>query len=257
MTMRTRITADRKEMILIPAGPFIMGSKEYPNESPQRIVTLPAYWIDKYPVTNEEYQRFVDATHRRPPQGWGGKCYPADNADHPVECISWEDAKAYTTWAGKRLPTEAEWEKAARGPDGRRWPWGNEFDEAKAWTWEAYLLGDSRTTSVKAHPEGASPYGVCEMAGQVEEWVEDWLDAYEGSTYRSVGYGRRDKVLRGGSWIFTQDHARCAYRCFEKPAGEPPKDFQRQDEQATPLFAPDAGGPGFRCAADAGEGEGV
>jgi len=257
MTEKIRITADGKEMILIPAGTFIMGSEEYPNESPQRVVALPAYYIDKYPVTNEEYKRFVDSTGRRPPQGWNGTHYPEGKSDHPVEFMSWEDAKAYAGWAGKRLPTEAEWEKAARGTDGRRWPWGNEFDEAKAWTWEAHLLGDSRTTSVRAHPEGASPYGVCEMVGQVEEWVEDWLDAYEGSSYRSVGYGKRYKVLRGGSWIFTQDHARCAYRCFEKPVGEYPEGFKGEDDQTQGPFSFDAGGPGFRCAMDAGEGEGA
>jgi formylglycine-generating enzyme required for sulfatase activity len=230
------IGPDGKEMILIPAGPFIMGSEEYGPETPQRMVTLDAYYIDKYPVTNAEYKRFIDATGYRTPQGWQGNQYPESELDYPVQMVNWHDAQAYAAWAGKRLPTEAEWEKAARGTDGRRWPWGNEFDEARAATWETAVIYGTQTTPVTAHPEGASPYGVCEVAGQSEEWVEDWFDAHPGSTYHSMSYGRHFKVLKGGSWIFTQSHARCAYRCFERPDAGP--------------FTPETGGPSFRCVID-------
>jgi len=240
------IARDGKEMVLIPAGAFLMGSEEYGPETPQRTVTLGAYYIDKYPVTNAEYQVFIKATGYRPlPHDWLDNKYPEGKSDYPVE-VTWVDASAYAKWAGKRLPTEAEWEKAARGTDGRRWPWGNEFDESKAMTWETAVITGEHTTPVTAHPQGASPYGVCEMAGLLEEWVEDWLQPYEGSTYSCVSYGTRFKVLRGGAWLFTQDHARCAYRCFERPDGDAPQG--RQVDPRRPWC--ETGGPTFRCAVD-------
>lgn len=112
-------------------------------------------------------------------------------------------------------PTEAEWEKAARGTDGRRWPWGNKFDEKNSLVWDR---GDfMMTASVYDHPNGASPYGVFEMAGNVEEWTSDWYEGYPGSDYECGAYGKTFKTLRGGSSFFTQNHARCAYRCFTRP----------------------------------------
>ena len=232
---------DGKEMVLIPAGPFIMGSEEYGPETPQRTVDLGAYHIDRHPVTNAEYERFVDATGHGAPQGWSGKQYPEGKADHPVYMVTWHDANAYATWAGKRLPTEAEWEKAARGTDGRRWPWGNEFDEAKTVVWENAMILGATTVPTTEYLDGASPYGVCHMAGQVEEWVEDWYKAYPGSLYDSPCYGQRYKVVKGGSWFYTQQYARCAYRRCERPGAAG--------------FA-DCDGPGFRCAMDAPQPEG-
>jgi formylglycine-generating enzyme required for sulfatase activity len=224
------------DMVFVSAGPFLMGSEEFPRETPLRSVVLEAFWIDRFPVTNATYQEFVKATGHRVPGDWTDGVFPAERADHPV-MVAWTDADAYVRWAGKRLPTEAEWEKAARGTDGRRWPWGNEFSADRALTWETAAVTGARDESVKARPQGASPYGCEQMAGCVEEWVSDWYQAHPGSGYQSLAYGQHFRVLKGGAWIFGQTHARCAYRCFEIP-DRGPEDFA-------------LGGPGFRCAVDA------
>lgn len=224
-------------MILVPAGPFVMGSDEFPRETPRRTVELPAYWIDRYPVTNAQFEAFVSATGSEPAVGWVDGRPPAGELDHPA-MVNWVLADAYARWAGKRLPTEAEWEKACRGVDGRRYPWGEAWDGERALTWETSSVTGARTEPVTARPAGASPYGCEQMVGGVEEWCADWYDAHAGASYRSHGYGTKYRVLKGGAWIFTQTHARCAYRCFEWP--------DRPMEQFAIL-----GGPGFRCAADA------
>lgn len=208
--------------LLIPAGPFIMGTdNEHADEQnrPQHSVTLPAYRIDKYPVTNAQYARFVVATGHRPPENWAGGVIPKGKELHPVTMVSWHDAKKYAQWASKRLPTEAEWEKAARGTDGRRWPWGNEMDGTRLNTY--YNVG--ATTPVTAYPRGASPFGVMDLAGNVSEWTADDFVPYPGGTAledlfkakrgkatsaedRSlkvvdlVVTDQRYKVMRGGSW---------------------------------------------------------
>ena len=224
---------DKKEMVLIPAGEFIMGSNEFGPETPQRTVHLPDYYIDIYPVTNQEYKVFMDSTSALPPGHWGGFDIPKGLENHSVHRISWFQAKMYAEWTGKRLPTEAEWEKAARGTDGRRWPWGNEFDEKNALVWDRgeFVM----TLPVDAHPGGVSPYGVYEMGGNVEEWTADWYEAYPGSTYKGNAYGKKFIALRGGSSFFTQNHARCAYRCFTRP----------EDSGIG-----DIAGCGFRCVLD-------
>lgn len=227
---------DRSGMVLVPAGPFLMGSDEFPREGPVRTVELPAFWIDRYPVTNEAYHRFVEASGRAAPPDWPGGRPPSGRLDHPVERVTWHDAVAYAAWAGKRLPTEAEWEKAARGTDGRRWPWGDTFDERRCIVWDHAMALDVTTMPVTAHPDGVGPYGVAEMAGNVEEWVADELRPYPGSRHRSPMAAGGLRVVRGGSWFYTQEHARCAYR-----RGLPP-DFDGWSQ---------AGGPGFRCALDA------
>ena len=215
MLVNEIVGKDGKEMVLIPAGEFIMGSEEFEPEMPIRKVTLPDYYIDRYPVTNTDYKKYIDETRALPPRHWGGREIPGGFEDHPAHRISWYEAVAYLEWAGKRLPTEAEWEKAARGTDGRRWPWGDKFDEANALVWDR---GDfMMTASVYDHPGGASPYGVYEIAGNVEEWCSDWYEAYPGQDYQCGAYGKAFKVLRGGSSFFTQNHARCAYRCFTRP----------------------------------------
>jgi len=204
------------DMILIPAGEFMMGSDDgYNDEKPAHKVYLGAYYIDRYPVTNAEYKRFVDATGHRQPN-WKGGTYPAGKADHPVVRVSWEDATAYAQWAGKRLPTEAEWEKAARGVDGRRWPWGNEWGAGRCNSQETGI-GD--TTPVgKYSPAGDSPYGSADMAGNVWEWVGDWYD----DTYYASSPARNpmgpshpvipNRVVRGGAWDYDDNDARSAYR---------------------------------------------
>ena len=223
-------------MVLVPAGPFIMGSEEFPREGPQRSVELAAYFIDRYPVTNAQFLHFVDATGHPAPVDWSGG-RPAVGTDDRPAMVSWVHADAYASWAGKRLPTEAEWEKAARGTDGRRYPWGDTFEAGRALTWETARFDDRRSEPVDARPSGASPYGCEQMVGLLEEWCDDWYDAYPGSDYQSAGYGTEFKVLRGGAWLFTHTHARCAYRCFERP--------NRPAEEMAVL-----GAPTFRCVAD-------
>ena len=191
-------------MVLIPAGPFIRGTDErLPDEGPQHTVTLPDYYIDVYEVTNLQYKRFIDETGRRSPDHFRNRTYPPGKADHPVTYVSWDDADAYCRWAGKRLPTDQEWEKAGRGPDGRIFPWGDTFEVTRANTpvrWKAIgRPGD--TTPVGAFAEGASPYGVYDLTGNVWEWTASWYEAYPGNTTPSENYGHRYKTLKGGSWF--------------------------------------------------------
>lgn len=211
------------QMITIPAGDFIMGTdinRADPQDKPQRKVSLTGYKIDKYPVTNAQYARFVAATGRRPPLHWKNGKIPVGLERHPVTMVSWFDAKAYAEWVGKRLPTEIEWERAARGTDGRRWPWGDTMDPMRLNTY--YQIGS--TTEVGAYPAGASPDGVLDMAGNVSQWVADDFLPYPGTdapgdlfkakvaqlpvsaSERSqkvaefVSTEERYKVMRGGAW---------------------------------------------------------
>jgi formylglycine-generating enzyme required for sulfatase activity len=234
LVAKSIIGKDGKEMLLIPAGEFIMGSNEFGPEMPQRNVYLPDYYIDKYPVTNADYKRYMDATSAIAPRHWRGMKIPAGLENHSVHRISWFEAVMYAEWAGKRLPSEAEWEKAARGTDGRRWPWGNEFNEDNCLVWDRGEFLD--TLPVDSHPGGASPYGVMEMVGNVEEWTNDWYDVYPGGTYKGKAFGKKFKALRGGNSFFTQNHARCAYRCFTRP----------EDSGIDNVV-----GCGFRCVVDA------
>jgi formylglycine-generating enzyme required for sulfatase activity len=187
------------EMILIPAGNFLMGDEK-------QSVHVDAFYIDKYPVSNAEYAKFVEATGCPPPPNWEetGGTYPPDMANHPVVSVNWFDAQDYAAWAGKRLLTEAEWEKAARGTDGRVYPWGDWFDKVMCNVSEAGIGG---TTPVgKYSPYGDSPYKVCDMAGNVWEWTTtDWAP------------GSSSKVQRGGSFVNRGSYARCAYRYLGVP----------------------------------------
>jgi formylglycine-generating enzyme required for sulfatase activity len=187
------------DMILIPAGDFLMGDEK-------QSVHVDAFYIDKVPVTNAEYAKFVEATGHPPPPNWQerGGTYPPDRANHPVVFVNWFDAQDYAAWAGKRLLTEAEWEKAARGTDGRVYPWGDWFDKVMC---NASEVGIGGTTPVgKYSPFGDSPYKVCDMAGNVWEWTAtDWAP------------GSSSKVQRGGSFANRGSYARCAYRYLGLP----------------------------------------
>lgn len=198
-----KVTADPNPMVLIPAGEFIMGFNDrMPDEGPAHKVYLDSFWIDLYEVTNAQYKKFIVATHRRSPSHFRNRTYPVGKADHPVTEVTWYDADAYCRWAGKRLPTDQEWEKAARGTDGRMFPWGNEFDVNKANTpqrWEA-LKQEGDTMPVGSFPDGVSPYGVYDMSGNVWEWTSSWYEAYPGNTHVSENYGEIYKTLKGGSW---------------------------------------------------------
>ena len=176
-----------------------MGSEEQEAERPRHLVHLDGFYIDKYETTNALYKRFTEATGRSAPSAWTNNDF--NGATQPVVGISWEDANAYCTWAGKRLPTEAEWEKAARGTDGRTYPWGDRRDASRANSSESKV---GKTQPVGAYASGVSPYGAHDMAGNVWEWVGDRYakDYYQRSPDRNPRgpeSGER-RVLRGGLW---------------------------------------------------------
>jgi|SRR5579884_243212 len=188
-----------QKMILIPAGDFIMGEDFFKkNASPRHTVHLDDYYIDLYDVTNAHYKRFVDATGHVSPSHWSQNQYPPGKANHPVTFVSWFDAEAYCKWEGKRLPTEAEWEKAARGTDGRMFPWGAKLEPKRA---NVPPEGIKDTTPVNAFPEGKSPYGLYDMSGNVFQWTADWFLPYPGNNVPHPNYGEKLKVLRGGSFF--------------------------------------------------------
>lgn len=214
-------TIELDGMARIPAGKFIMGSNKvdtemlqqrfglddipYLDEHPERKVHLGEYYIDIYEVTNKQYKAFLDDikeilpevsyAHTKP-VSWEEGAYPEDKGSLPVNGISWGNAKAYCAWKGKRLPTEAEWEKAARGTDGREFPWGNEFDDKK--TNSMGLHGG--TVPVGQFKGDVSPYGVHDMAGNICEWVDDWYKSYPGNDFQSDKFGENLKVVRGWYW---------------------------------------------------------
>jgi formylglycine-generating enzyme required for sulfatase activity len=274
----TQPMVEQDTMILIPAGEFLMGSTEgsdsFSDERPQRTVFLSAFLIDRHEVTNVQYEQFVVATGHRQPENsnpivtlWEGGRPSTGSEQHPVVNVSWHDAVAYCRWAGKRLPTEAEWEKAARGTDGRLYPWGNQWDFTRAnsasyWArrtiefkdgteWKAFwvtgegahiskergLKGEVLTMPAGSFPDGASPYGLLDMAGNASEWVQDWFEPYyylKAPPADPKGpKGILLKVVRGGSWLKPAKSLRTADRDYGYPDDRP-------------------SGTGFRCAKDAG-----
>jgi len=202
-------------MIEIPAGPFTMGSDAgNEDEAPAHEVDLPAFEIDKFEVTNADFAQFAEATGYQTDAEKEGRTKNWRDAaegkgNHPVVYVSWNDAMAYCQWLGKRLPSEAEWEKAARGTDGRMYPWGNEWDPSKANVKDTGLRG---TVAVGSFGAGASPYGVEDMAGNVWEWTADWYEAYPSSNYQSDYFGQRFRVQRGGGWFETAEWVRTTFR---------------------------------------------
>ncbi len=235
-----------RSVVSVAAGDFVMGSNTgRDDERPQRSVYLDAFELDRYEVTNLQYQRFRRASARQAPPYWTGDTYPAGQAADPVVGVSWDDADAYCKWAGKRLPTEAEWEKACRGIDARTYPWGDEWEPARAnidladpagqageslpWdiAWRLLrvtpLPGQPGLRPVGSYPAGASPYGVMDMVGGASEWVADW--------YNWAGYSQIptrnplnlappwNHCLRGGPWhdptgdaAWVQTMSRCSAR---------------------------------------------
>jgi formylglycine-generating enzyme required for sulfatase activity len=226
---------DGSTVIRIPAGTFTMGSTENADEKPVHQVYLDEYYIDKYEVTNRQYRKFCDATRRTYPSDpdfLGMPDYFASRPDHPVVNVSWNDAAAYCTWAGKRLPTEAEWEKAARGTDSRKYPWGNSeptgqrcnlADRNTDYSWSTQDDdGYARTAPAGSYPAGASPYGCLDMAGNVWEWCDDWYgENYYASSASNNPTGPSSgsrRVLRGGSWNYGARYLRCSYRYWFEPS---------------------------------------
>jgi formylglycine-generating enzyme required for sulfatase activity len=226
--------AHDSSMVLVPAGEFTMGSMAGdPDEQPVRKVYLDAFWIDKDQLSVGKYGTFLDATSHQTPADWDIMSKPM-NQKRPVVNVDWTDADAYCRWAGKRLPTEAEWEKAARGTDGRTYPWGNQLPtdfhaNMKKEVWNNHVV----LTPVGFFEAGKSPYGIYDMAGNVWEWVNDWYskDYYKTGPLRNpTGPTKGDyNVVRGGSW------------------GSSPKDLRSSDrESRLPSFG--SLGTGIRCA---------
>ncbi len=224
------------EMILVPAGEFLMGSDKktdrlaYRGEIPQRRVYLDAFEIDKYEITNLQYLKFILATGRNPQLDWrydGGNFQEA-MAHHPIMHVTWHDADAYCKWAGQRLPTEAEWEKAARGDDGRMNPWGSQSAGlSRANFGRTGLSGPVRDRperslmyppiiAVDKYENSVSPYGLHQTMGNVAEWVSDWYDqdyykTAPGRNPQGPGTGTQ-KAFRGGGWMDSTTTMRVAMR---------------------------------------------
>jgi formylglycine-generating enzyme required for sulfatase activity len=209
-------------MVEIPAGPFIMGSDEGdPEDAPAHEVDLPAFEIDKFEVTNADFTVFVEQTgyvtfaEQQGVNNWRDE-WGIGEDNHPVVAVTWNDAQAYCEWLGKRLPAEAEWEKAARGGDGRSFPWGDEWDPNKANVKERGLRG---TSAVGSFGDGASPYGVEDMIGNVGEWTANWYQPYPGNTTDDPYYGEQFRVTRGGGWFDEEPQS----TTFSRNAADPTK----------------------------------
>ena len=242
-----------EKMVLVPKGPFLMGTnleRADDYDKPRHKVSLPAYKIDKYPVTYAEYAKFIVTTKHRAPIDWKDGTIPGKKYLYPVTMVSWFDARDFCSWAGKRLPSEAEWEKAARGTDARVWPWGNKMDPEKLNTY--YHVEHS--TVVTKYKNGVSPYGVFDMAGNVSEWTNSDFVPYKNTTASPITFkvkklvastpeDRQEKVAglvetkgvykvrRGGSWKSDPFSTATYHRNFSLP------------NYASDFF-------GFRCAAD-------
>lgn len=184
-------------MVNIPTGEVLIGEELTP-------LWVEGFQIARYPVTNAQYQRFIQETGHQPPPFWNEGTYPEKKGDHPVVEVNCEDAEAYAAWTGCRLPAFEEWERAVRGDHGRLFPWGDEIDKPRCNTIE---LGAGGTTPVGAFPDGVSPFGCYDMVGNVWEWTSTWYDE-EDAHFR---------VVRGGAWYYNHDYSTCtSYDFFSK-----------------------------------------
>lgn len=239
---------DGKEMILIPAGNFIMGTDKVDNENthlkigsvkhlyldqhPKNTIYLDDYYIDKYEVTNKEYKTFLDQSgYDELPGHWENGSYAEGTEMHPVTHITWREALTYALWAKKTLPTEAQWEKAARGNEGRIFPWGDIYEKGKS---NIDIDGLRALAKVGSYPGDVSVYGVYDMAGNVMEWTMDWYMPYSGNSYKNPRFGKILKVLRGNGFQKAGHYFLDAYRySFSRTEADPNEYFENV---------------GFRCA---------
>jgi formylglycine-generating enzyme required for sulfatase activity len=231
---------DGVEMLLVAGGAFEMGEDGDPSTAPRHKLELPPFYVDVHEVTNARFARFADQTSFKAqgdwrryfdPSNFDPRFYDSERAEHPVVNVSWNDAAAYCGWAGKRLPTEAEWEKAARGEDGRRWPWGNEPHPELA-NVENNTEGEPDTKRVGGFPKGVSPYGMLDMTGNAREWTDSALRPYPLADPVGGTEGATSRVTRGGSWLSLPTSIELTRRLAE-PVNTAAKDL------------------GFRCAVSA------
>ncbi|MZG29550.1 MAG: formylglycine-generating enzyme family protein [Nitrospinae bacterium] len=241
---------DQKEMVLVPAGEFIMGTNKvdeegthkkigsvkplYIDQHPERKLYLGDFYMDRYEVTNEEYQKFLKATKFTDrPAHWENGTFPEGMALHPVTQVTWWEGWSYCMWAGKQLPTEAQWEKSARGPNGLPYPWGEEFVKGKS---NLGIEGDRKAAPVTAYPEDVSPYKIYGLSGNVMEWTLDWYLPYPGNPKPNSRYGKELKVLRGNGFQKAGHYFLPAYRYAFNRTEVNPNDFFEN--------------VGFRCASE-------
>ena len=208
------IEAPLPKEVLIPAGPFLMGDSQGDENNLIHRVYLDEYWIDTFEVTNSQYREFLSATGRSEPKYFSDSNYNQDN--QPVVGVSWSDASSYCSWGKKRLPTEAEWEKAARGENSQVFPWGDTFLASRANTKESK---NRQPVGVGNYTHGVSPFNLHDLAGNVWEWCDDWYNKeyYENSPSRNPGGPAtgKDRVVRGGGWNTL--HVNMAFRRGIKP----------------------------------------
>ena len=223
---------DNSLMVLIPGGSFKMGAVGwYGNSMPVHTVTVAPYYLDKFEVTNRQYQVFVkDTGHRTPAHSvdpsfdfWDGVTFPEEIADQPVVNVCWDDATAYAKWAGKRLPTEAEWEYAARGITDRKYPWGDQSPEEVKIPYGVIWNGKRNYQAVGSNPSSASPFGIMDLGGNVAEWVFDFYDPWYYSKQESTQPNPRGPqegfyhVVRGGSNQDAPFYFRSSFRDYDFP----------------------------------------
>ena len=232
----TIIGKDGAPMVLVPAGEFLMGSDEGDDdEQPVHRVYLDSFYLDTFEVTNGRFAKFVAAIGSEPPWGFADRETPVLYADHPVRWVNWMEATGYCLWAGKRLPTEAEWEKAARGTDGRLYPWGNGPPTPLQAVF-GLKEGAETVAPIGDRDKGISPYGIHDLAGNLYEWVADWYDDAFYTTQPAVNprgpAAGTAKGQRGGSYINSPYRLRTTFRTKGDPTEHDPH-------------------VGFRCAQDA------
>ena len=227
---------DGAPMVLVAAGEFTMGSAEGDDdEQPVHRVFLDSFYLDTFEVTNGRFAKFVAAIQSEPPWGFADHDTPVLHAEQPVRWVTWLEATGYCLWAGKRLPTEAEWEKAARGPDGRPYPWGTEPPTPAHAVFGLKEGGADSVSLIGNREKGTSPYGVHDLAGNLYEWVSDWYDDASYTTQATINpHGPLEgtaKVQRGGSYINSPYRLRASFRTKGDPTEHDPH-------------------VGFRCAQD-------
>ena len=233
----TLIGKDGAPMVLVAAGEFTMGSAEGDDdEQPVHRVFLDSFYLDTFEVTNGRFAKFVAAIGSEPPWGFADHDTPVLQAEQPVRWVTWLEATGYCLWAGKRLPTEAEWEKAARGSDGRPYPWGTEPPTPAHAVFGLKEGGADSVSLIGDREKGRSPYGVHDLAGNLYEWVSDWYDDASYTTQPAINpHGPPEgtaKVQRGGSYINSPYRLRASFRTKGDPTEHDPH-------------------VGFRCAQDA------